>query len=206
MTQPRIKDIRKALGMRQVELADRLGIDQGWLSRMEAGKSNTTVSMLERIAEALDVKVFDLFREETVIDVVGQLKNNRMETPKSIENLEIQDAIALPIARPGVDFFAVKVDTDTTYPFAHAGDFLVYQKSAEPIPKNAIGRSCLCEIERSSSGSVYQTGVPVPNESGGWNLVSMSPLRPPELDCDLFSVHRIIAAIPADLLEKSPLS
>ena len=46
--------LRLRHGLTQVELADRCGIDQGDLSRIERGATSPTVRTLQRIAEHLD--------------------------------------------------------------------------------------------------------------------------------------------------------
>ncbi|MGO9027047.1 MAG: helix-turn-helix domain-containing protein [Acidimicrobiales bacterium] len=51
------RDAREAAGLTQTELAARIGIAQSALSRIEAGRTNLTLSMFRRFAEALDVDV-----------------------------------------------------------------------------------------------------------------------------------------------------
>ena len=45
------------------------GIDQAQYSRIESGKVEPTISSLEKIAEALEIKVVELFNEEKPIDI-----------------------------------------------------------------------------------------------------------------------------------------
>jgi ribosome-binding protein aMBF1 (putative translation factor) len=52
-----IRDAREAAGITQTELAMRIGVAQSALSRIEAGRTNLTLGMLRRIAEALGVGV-----------------------------------------------------------------------------------------------------------------------------------------------------
>jgi ribosome-binding protein aMBF1 (putative translation factor) len=49
-----VHDRRLALGLSQVELADRAGMTQPALSRLEAGGVIPTIPLLERISAALD--------------------------------------------------------------------------------------------------------------------------------------------------------
>ncbi|WP_227995977.1 helix-turn-helix domain-containing protein [Glycomyces albidus] len=46
---------RHELGLSQVELADRAGMTQPQLSRLEGGGVTPTIPLLERLAAALDV-------------------------------------------------------------------------------------------------------------------------------------------------------
>ena len=48
-----IKDTRQALGLTQVEVAQRLGVSASYLSAVEAGKRNLTVAQLANIANAM---------------------------------------------------------------------------------------------------------------------------------------------------------
>jgi ribosome-binding protein aMBF1 (putative translation factor) len=52
-----LRDAREGAGLTQTELAARIGIAQSALSRIEAGRTNLTLGMFRRIAEALDVDV-----------------------------------------------------------------------------------------------------------------------------------------------------
>lgn len=53
----RIAELRKARGMTQMEMAERCGIFQSNLARIEGGKYATTVDILSRIADVLGMKV-----------------------------------------------------------------------------------------------------------------------------------------------------
>ena len=47
----------KLHGLTYGELADKAGLSREWLSKMLAGKSNPTLPVCERIAEALDTSL-----------------------------------------------------------------------------------------------------------------------------------------------------
>jgi DNA-binding XRE family transcriptional regulator len=49
-----IIDLRRKHGLTQTELAERCGIDQGDISRIERGSTSPTARTLQRIAEVLD--------------------------------------------------------------------------------------------------------------------------------------------------------
>jgi ribosome-binding protein aMBF1 (putative translation factor) len=49
--------LREGAGLTQTELAERTGIDQGDISRIERGATSPTTRTLQRIAEALDADV-----------------------------------------------------------------------------------------------------------------------------------------------------
>lgn len=56
----RIKELREAKGLTQEQLADRIGTNAGYLSRMETGKRQTNTKWLGRIAFELGCTVSDL--------------------------------------------------------------------------------------------------------------------------------------------------
>jgi transcriptional regulator with XRE-family HTH domain len=57
-----VKKRRNALGISQEELAMRIGADQAYVSRIEAGQMNVTLETAEQIAIAIEVDVGDLLR------------------------------------------------------------------------------------------------------------------------------------------------
>ena len=57
----RIKEICKQKGVSIADLADRVGLKRESLSRMINGNSGTTLDTLKNIADALEVKLTDLF-------------------------------------------------------------------------------------------------------------------------------------------------
>lgn len=48
---------RKEKGLRQHDLARKIGTKQSVISRLEAGRANPTVSFLQRLARALDTRL-----------------------------------------------------------------------------------------------------------------------------------------------------
>lgn len=56
----RIKEYRKQDGMTQKELATKIGISQNYLSELENGKYDIKLSLLCKIANALEVFPFEL--------------------------------------------------------------------------------------------------------------------------------------------------
>ena len=57
-----VREQRKRLNVSQEELAMRIGADQAYVSRIEAGQMNVTLDTVEQIAEALQVDAGDLLR------------------------------------------------------------------------------------------------------------------------------------------------
>lgn len=57
----RIVQIRKEKGIKQVDLAVFVNIDDSSLRKIESGRTNPTTRTLEKIANALGVSIKDLF-------------------------------------------------------------------------------------------------------------------------------------------------
>ncbi len=56
-----IRDLRIAAGLSQVEFAERSGLYQTYLSRVENGKANPSLNAMQVIAQTLGISIFDLF-------------------------------------------------------------------------------------------------------------------------------------------------
>ena len=56
----KLKQVREARGMKQDAVAKKAGITREYLSRLEAGRYDPTVGVLQRLAKALKVKVTEL--------------------------------------------------------------------------------------------------------------------------------------------------
>jgi ribosome-binding protein aMBF1 (putative translation factor) len=57
-----VRHRREELGLTQTELAARAGLKQPAVARLEAGGTMPTIPMLERVAEALDVRLIVQFQ------------------------------------------------------------------------------------------------------------------------------------------------
>ena len=64
MLGPQIKYFRKRQKMTQQQLAERAGLKQVLVSRIERGNRKVTVEELKLIASALNVKVSELLEEQ----------------------------------------------------------------------------------------------------------------------------------------------
>lgn len=53
--------LRKSLGLTQDELAFRVGISSSYLSSIERGITDTTISTVKRLAKALGVSIPEIF-------------------------------------------------------------------------------------------------------------------------------------------------
>ena len=75
----RIKELRKNKGLTQQQLAELIDIDPKHLSKIEVGNSYPSLYNLEKITNALNVKMQDLFKFEQ--------HRNRKELIKAINEM-----------------------------------------------------------------------------------------------------------------------
>ncbi|AVX21635.1 Helix-turn-helix [Carboxydocella sporoproducens DSM 16521] len=64
MFNARLKAIRKALGLSQTRLAELSGVSQAYISELEAGCKQPTLTILDKLAKALGVSVAELLDEQ----------------------------------------------------------------------------------------------------------------------------------------------
>ena len=58
----KLQKIRKSKRITQEQLAEKLDLDVGYISKLEVGRNFPTIGTLEKIANALDVELYELFR------------------------------------------------------------------------------------------------------------------------------------------------
>lgn len=56
----RIKQLRLEKGMRQVDLSEKIGIEDSALRRIESGRVNSSINMLRKIAKGLEMDIISL--------------------------------------------------------------------------------------------------------------------------------------------------
>lgn len=59
----KIKELRKIRGLSQEKLANLAEIDRTYLPTIEKGDRNVSIEIIEKLANALEVKIKDLFDE-----------------------------------------------------------------------------------------------------------------------------------------------
>ena len=58
----KIKEYRKRKKLPREQLSELIGLDSGYLSKLEVGQNFPTLGTLEKIAKILDVELYELFR------------------------------------------------------------------------------------------------------------------------------------------------
>jgi transcriptional regulator with XRE-family HTH domain len=83
----KIRQLRRQRKLTQVELAERIGIHQSDLSRMEQGEYKVGLDALLKILQAFDLSIGDFFEENARTEnVVQKLKALSPTTQKEVED------------------------------------------------------------------------------------------------------------------------
>ena len=72
-----LRSVRAELGITQVQLAERLGIDQSTVSKIERGERRVDIAELRRIVNALGISFIEFIsRLENNLDHTGRARND----------------------------------------------------------------------------------------------------------------------------------
>jgi transcriptional regulator with XRE-family HTH domain len=85
-TGARLREIRLRAGMKAMDLAKRMGVSQGHLSRIETGKQAVRSEVLVKLAKVLGVKPADFFVEtpEGGVPKVGKPLKTALAAPEFV--------------------------------------------------------------------------------------------------------------------------
>ncbi len=78
----KVKEFRKQKKFTQEQLSEMVGVDNGYISKLEVGQNFPSLKTLEKIAKALDVELYELFHYTDIKD-----KNFKDEIIKIYEKL-----------------------------------------------------------------------------------------------------------------------
>jgi transcriptional regulator with XRE-family HTH domain len=87
----RIRSLRQACGLTQQQLGERADLNYKYLGAVERGEGNPSLLVLERVADALEVELLDLFRfahEETNPKVLRKSLEHLLAAAK-VEQLQM---------------------------------------------------------------------------------------------------------------------
>jgi transcriptional regulator with XRE-family HTH domain len=87
----KIKSIREAKGMTAKEVISAVDMGAAMYSRIETGKTEPSLSTLEKIAKALGVKLSDFFDVDDKLVDVNSYDGSMMEKVKAIEALSDEE-------------------------------------------------------------------------------------------------------------------
>ena len=89
-----IKKVREAKGMSQKEVALACKIDNSNYSKIEGGKTDPAFSSVVKIANALGVPLYDLFKADEVFADVNSFDKSLMEKMALVDHLDKKEKTA----------------------------------------------------------------------------------------------------------------
>ena len=87
----KIKCIREAKGLSQKEVITAISMGASQYSRIETGKTEPSISSLEKISHALGISLSELFASEDELLEVNSTDKTLMEKIKLIESLDDEE-------------------------------------------------------------------------------------------------------------------
>jgi transcriptional regulator with XRE-family HTH domain len=151
----RLREIRHTRRLTLLEVAERAGVSESFLSQVERGRSNASIASLQRIAGALGYGIGDLFgsgserpqimrRADRPALALGAIGTKYLLTPPPFENVEIAVAELPPGGSTGdepyvhgdseelvvVIYGQVVAQVDGVEHMLHPGDSIRYRSSA----------------------------------------------------------------------------
>lgn len=82
----RIKELRKACGLSQEQLAEQIAVDPKFVSRIEVGKNAPSLETMEKIANAFKVEIRELFEFEHLKEAAVEAKTFQRLIQEADEN------------------------------------------------------------------------------------------------------------------------
>jgi transcriptional regulator with XRE-family HTH domain len=150
----RLREIRRTRRLTLLEVAEKAGVSESFLSQVERGRSNASIASLQRIAGALGYGIGDLFgsgsgRPQVLRKAdrpalgLGAIGTKFLLTPPPFENVEIAVAELPPGASTGDEPYVhgeseelvvvisgqVVVQVDDVQHLLHPGDSIRYRSS-----------------------------------------------------------------------------
>ncbi|MBN2498738.1 MAG: helix-turn-helix transcriptional regulator [Deltaproteobacteria bacterium] len=93
-----VRRLRRAQGLSQEDLADRSGISNRYLGRIERGEANPSLDILERLSTSFGVDLVDLL---SPLDAYRNARGRRSKTPDAsrIDTLRLSEKVAVYLTR-----------------------------------------------------------------------------------------------------------
>jgi transcriptional regulator with XRE-family HTH domain len=127
-----ILTLRRRRGFTLADLADRCGLDKGYLSRVERGQKSPSIAALLNISQALGVQVGHLFGERTSEEAVGVVRREEQTRIQGDSADSVINIIVPATDQRRISAFIVEVSASPREKGAdHAGDEFVHVLKGE---------------------------------------------------------------------------
>jgi len=148
----RIAEVRKAHGLTQAQLAEKLGVHWVTVSKLERGRIQLHMGWMEAIASALKVDVLDLLPERSITKQITV--NGSLSVGGKFSEFSGKEGMREPYQ---ADIFEnstyddlgmwVSVESDEYWPYFHSGDKLYFEDFPVKLSQNYIGRFVIALTE-----------------------------------------------------------
>ncbi len=174
----RLKSVRKRRGWSQAQLAKIVGCSRGYLSSLETGSFSPSMSVLRKLADALNVKAYELLYlpgsgDSDAIPVLNTTDALSLPSPDTLQ--EQSGAGSTPIIRvPGVmgrEAFAAYLADDAMAPEFCKGDLIVFSLTRQAMDGDA------CLVHTGKQEVVFRTVLSLPGRM--WRLQPKNPRYEP---------------------------
>jgi transcriptional regulator with XRE-family HTH domain len=188
----RVKRLRKATGMKQEELAEKLGVNQGTVSKWERGRQEPEPKHMDAIADLesdlelasgnddLTANPTGLF---TLVPVVGHIGAGATVYPIDVDTASrVIDWVKAPRGIGPVE--CVVVRGNSMWPAYRDGDIVFVDNNSSPFP---LIREKEYILELSDGRQLLK--MVEPNRDGTYNLLSHN--APPENGVQIVAARRV---------------
>lgn len=103
----KIKETRKAKGLSQAKLSEKIGINDKHLSRIEVGGSFPSLGVLEKMAKVLNVELKEFFEFTHETDTPKELKKNLNRLMEEADTNKLKVAVKVLRAIVGTHAFLI---------------------------------------------------------------------------------------------------
>jgi phage repressor protein C with HTH and peptisase S24 domain len=186
----RLSQYRKRAKMTLEDVAERIGLSHGQVSRLENRRSDVTLGQLQEFARLYRCEIADLIASDaTKAPLVGAVGAGETISPFSgdatFEDIDAPRGLKFPVA--------VVVRGESMEPAYRDGDLLIYER-ADGVARAALGRDCVCET---ADHNMYVKVLQKGSRADRYDLVSYNPRHPPIRDA------RVLWASPIDWIRRA---
>lgn len=196
-----IREKRKAAGLTQENMAERLSISVGLYNGLESGKRRMNETYMDGIAGILETTVTDLIIEDRpTIAVAGKVGAGAQVPVFDAYEKGAGPQVECPPGLTPHGIVAVQIEGGSMEPVYSAGDLLFYTRnSADGVPSEVIGQRCVCEDE---DGMGWVKQIKPGDEPGLFHLISLNPGANTMWNVRLKWAARVRLHWPADLAKE----
>ena len=197
----RIRELRKRVGLKQVELAEAADLSPPYMSALETGnvRKSPSIETLSRIAKVLDVRIGDLFDDAKPVAVAGKVgAGARVPLIDAFEKGGGLYHVVCPSElRFQKNIVAVQVEGDSMLPVYQDGDILFYSRHTFSVPSESLGKICVCQDTNGDAWVKYVKTGTLPDK---YHLISLNPLAHSMFDVELEWAAQVLLHWPHHLV------